>query len=129
VKPGSYPLLNSTYLTAPRYAHWIDFRTRTDGLDAAARDELKGVTIQTQVLTLASNRRGPSSTAIRREEACRSVVGQQDYEDGSGSRQAALPLMPDPRLLKTAAASSEAPSKKHSATSTIRRFVAEWQTC
>ena len=54
VKPGSHPLLNSTHLTAAKYAHCIDFRNRTDGLDAAALDELKGVAKQTQVLMLAA---------------------------------------------------------------------------
>jgi hypothetical protein len=50
----SHPLLNTTHLTADRFAKWIDVRKRTYGLDAAAIAVLKGVAIQTEVLTLAA---------------------------------------------------------------------------
>ena len=42
---------------------------------------------------------------------------------------AALPLMPDPTFTEDDRSEFGTPSKKHSATSTIRRFVAEWPTC
>lgn len=51
---GSHPLLDTIHLTAERFATWIDLRKRTDGLDAAVLDELRGAAIQTQVLTLGS---------------------------------------------------------------------------
>ena len=52
--PGrqGHDLLPTKHLTPERFARWIDLRTVSDGLDAAALDELKGVAIQTQVLAL-----------------------------------------------------------------------------
>jgi hypothetical protein len=47
-------LLPTKHLTPERFARWIDLRPVSDGLDAAALDELKGVTIQTQVLALSA---------------------------------------------------------------------------
>ena len=54
VPRGTHELLNSTHLTAERCARWIDFRRRSDALDAAAIDSSRGATIQTEVLTLAA---------------------------------------------------------------------------
>jgi ApeA N-terminal domain 1 len=54
VHSNSHELLNSTHLTADRFARWINFRSRSDALDAAAIDDLSGVAIQTAVLTLAA---------------------------------------------------------------------------
>lgn len=54
VPTGSHELLDADHLTPERCARWIDFRRISDGLDAAAIDDLKGVAIQTEVLTLAS---------------------------------------------------------------------------
>ncbi|EHB46422.1 HEPN domain-containing protein [Mycolicibacterium vinylchloridicum] len=51
---GTHELLGSPHLTADRVARWIDFRTRSGALDAAAIDARHGATVQTQVLTLAS---------------------------------------------------------------------------
>lgn len=51
---GTHELLNSPHLTADRFARWIDFRTRSGALDAAAIDNGHGATIQTEVLTLAA---------------------------------------------------------------------------
>jgi hypothetical protein len=44
-------LLATNHLTPARFAHWIDLRKTLEALDAAALDEMHGVTIQTQVLT------------------------------------------------------------------------------
>jgi hypothetical protein len=54
--PGrqGHNLLPTKHLTPERFARWIDLRPVSDGLDAAALDELKGVTIQTQVLALSA---------------------------------------------------------------------------
>jgi hypothetical protein len=54
--PGGHGhnLLPTKHLTPERFARWIDLRPMSDGLDAAALDELKGVTIQTQVLALSA---------------------------------------------------------------------------
>jgi hypothetical protein len=54
--PGQHGhnLLPTKHLTPERFARWIDLRPVSDGLDAAALDELKGVTIQTQVLALSA---------------------------------------------------------------------------
>src|SRR5262245_37509066 len=46
----SHNPLPTTHLTPGRFAQWIDLRTVSDGLDAAALDELKGKAIQTQAL-------------------------------------------------------------------------------
>ena len=51
---GRHELLSAGHLTAQRFARWIDFRGSSDALDAAAIDESSGVTIQTEVLTLAA---------------------------------------------------------------------------
>lgn len=51
---GTHELLNSPHLTADRFARWIDFRTRSGALDAAAIDSGHGATIETEVLTLAA---------------------------------------------------------------------------
>lgn len=51
---GTRELLDSTHLTAARFARWIDFRKRSGALDAAAVDSSHGTTIQTEVLTLAA---------------------------------------------------------------------------
>lgn len=53
-RKGSRELLGAEHLTPERYARWIDFRRVSDGLDAAALDDLSGVAIQTTVLALAS---------------------------------------------------------------------------
>lgn len=54
VKDASRPLLDTRHITAERFTTWIDFRRATQGLDAAVLDDLPGIAIQTQVLTLAS---------------------------------------------------------------------------
>lgn len=54
VPRGRHELLDTRHLTASRFAHWIDFRGRSDALDAAAIDNQRGVAIQTQVLTLSA---------------------------------------------------------------------------
>ncbi|ULP40049.1 hypothetical protein MJO55_28315 (plasmid) [Mycolicibacterium rufum] len=51
---GHHELFDASYLTPQRCAVWIDFRRRSNGLDAAALDDLTGVAIQTSVLTLAA---------------------------------------------------------------------------
>lgn len=53
-KNGGHPLLSTHHLTAEKFATWVDFRHKTQGLDAAALDDLPGVAIQTHVLTLGS---------------------------------------------------------------------------
>ena len=50
----SHELLSASPLSAGQYARWIDFRRRSDSLDAAAIDDLSGVAIQTAVLTLSA---------------------------------------------------------------------------
>lgn len=50
----THPLLSSGHLTADRFARWIDFRQRSDALDAAAIDDHRDAAIQTTVLTLAA---------------------------------------------------------------------------
>lgn len=54
VPTGRHELLDAIHLDAERCARWIDFRKRSDALDAAAIDEFRGVAIQTAVLTLAA---------------------------------------------------------------------------
>lgn len=49
-----YDLLEPSHLRADRFARWIDFRQRSDALDAAVIDNLGGVAIQTAVLTLSA---------------------------------------------------------------------------
>jgi hypothetical protein len=54
--PGQrgHDLLAANLLTPDRFARWIDLRTKSDGLEAAALDELNGAVIQIQVLALAA---------------------------------------------------------------------------
>lgn len=47
-------LLSTSHLSSERFARWIDFRKRSGALDAAAIDSFRGVSIQTEVLTLAA---------------------------------------------------------------------------
>ena len=54
VPTDRHELLDAIHLDAERCARWIDFRKRSDALDAAAIDEFRGVAIQTAVLTLAA---------------------------------------------------------------------------
>lgn len=54
VPTKTYNLLEPSHLRADRFARWIDFRRRSDALDAAAIDDLSEVSIQTAVLTLAA---------------------------------------------------------------------------
>lgn len=51
---GHHELFDASYLSPQRCAVWIDFRRRSNGLDAVAVDDLTGVAIQTAVLTLSS---------------------------------------------------------------------------
>lgn len=51
---GRHELFDASYLTPQRCALWIDFRRRSNGLDAVVVDDLTGVAIQTAVLTLAA---------------------------------------------------------------------------
>jgi ApeA N-terminal domain 1 len=50
----SHELLDASHLGADRCTRWIDFRKRSDALDAAAIDKLDGVAIQAAVLTFAA---------------------------------------------------------------------------
>jgi hypothetical protein len=47
-------LLSTSHLSSERFVRWIDFRKRSGALDAAAIDDFQGVSIQTEVLTLAA---------------------------------------------------------------------------
>lgn len=51
---GHHELFDASHLTPQRCALWIDFRRRSNGLDAVAVDDLRGIAIQTAVLTLAA---------------------------------------------------------------------------
>lgn len=51
---GHHELFDASYLTPERCALWIDFRQRSNGLDAVVVDDFSGVALQTAVLTLAS---------------------------------------------------------------------------
>ncbi len=54
LEDNRYPLLDPRHLTAEKFAARINFRTHTGGLDAAVVDDLGGVAVQAQVLTLCS---------------------------------------------------------------------------
>jgi hypothetical protein len=54
VSDSGSELLDAGHLTAERFARWIDFRSDSDGLDAAVIDNLDNVAIQTKVLAFAA---------------------------------------------------------------------------
>ncbi|TDK86066.1 hypothetical protein EI067_30370 [Mycobacterium paragordonae] len=54
VPSQTHELLDSRHLSADRFTRWVDFRRRSDALDAAAIDDHSGASIQTTVLTLAA---------------------------------------------------------------------------
>lgn len=54
VPTGHHELFDASFLTPERCALWVDFRRRSNGLDAVVVDDLTGVAIQTAVLTLAA---------------------------------------------------------------------------
>jgi hypothetical protein len=90
-------LLDTTHLTAARFARWIDFRKHSDGLDAAALDELEGAAVQTHVLALAAIAEGLHRRLFG--EAKRRVKGLSNNKIGKmrrAARDAALPLLTDP---------------------------------
>lgn len=98
VNQGGRSLLDTDHLTAAKFAHWIDFRARTDGLDAAALDELDGVAIQTQVLALAAVAEGLHRRLF---DGKRRIPGLSNNKIGKmrrAARGAALPLLPDPQF-------------------------------
>ena len=67
ISAGSHELLDANHLTPERCATWMEFRRTSDGLDAGALDDLRGVAIQTAVLTLASIAEGLHRRLYRNE--------------------------------------------------------------
>lgn len=87
----SHPLLNTTHLTADRFAKWIDVRKRTYGLDAAAIAVLEGVAIQTKVLTLAAVAEGLHRRLFDDEKKRVPALEPSDVKQARrAARQAAL---------------------------------------
>jgi hypothetical protein len=72
------------------------FRTRTEGLDAAALDELKGVAIQTQVLALAAVAEGLHRRLFEETKRVPSLSDNKIGKMRRAARQAALPVLTDP---------------------------------
>jgi hypothetical protein len=99
VKAGSHPLLTSDHLTAERFATWIDFRRETQGLDAAVLDELPGVAIQTQVLTLGSVAEGLHRRLFGEGEKRVDALSNKKMEKmRRAAREAVLALMSGPEF-------------------------------
>lgn len=86
----SHPLLNTTHLTADRFAKWIDLRKRTYGLDAAAIAVLEGVAIQTEVLTLAAIAEGLHRRLFDKKKRVPALEPNDVKKARRAARQAAL---------------------------------------
>ena len=97
VSLGRHPLLPTNSITAQHFTAWIDCRTETDGLDAAAIDELKGVAIQTQVLAQVAVAEGLHRRLFG--DSKRRVPGLSNGKIKAmrhAFRDAAMRLMPEP---------------------------------
>ena len=96
VESESDTLLDTTHLTAERFANWIDLRARTDALDAAAIDELDGVAIQTEVLTLGAIAEGLHHRLFDEKKRIPEFTDNHRDKTRRKARQAALELRTDP---------------------------------
>lgn len=99
VDGSSHPLLGTQHLTAEKFARWIDFRGKTQGLDAAVLDELPGVAIQTQVLTLGSVAEGLHRRLFGEDEKRVKGLSSKTIEKMRRlARHAALTKMTEPEF-------------------------------
>ena len=97
VNAGRGRLLDTTHLMAARFARWIDFRKHSDGLDAAALDELEGAAVHTQVLALVAITEGLHRRLFGEAKRRVKVLSNNKIEKmRRAARDAALPLMTDP---------------------------------
>ena len=95
VPTGSHELLDASYLSSDRCARWIDFRRRSNGLDAAAIDDLRGVAIQTAVLTLAAVAEGLHRRLYPDEKRVAALSRGDLKKAGEAARQAAITAVRD----------------------------------
>jgi hypothetical protein len=87
---GTRELLGTTHLTAERFAHWIDFRWRSGALDAAAIDSSRGVSIHTEVLTLAAVAEGLHRRLFEEKKRVPALSTDDIAQARRAARQAAL---------------------------------------
>jgi hypothetical protein len=90
VSKRNRPLFEAGAITAEQFAAWIDLRALTDGLDAAAIDDLDGVAIQTQVLALASIAEGLHRRLFEDRRRVASLAPTQTRQLRRAAREAAL---------------------------------------
>lgn len=93
VPRGTRELLDSTHLSAERFAHWIDFRWRSGALDAAAIDGFRGVSIHTEVLTLAAVAEGLHRRLFEEKKRVPALSTDDIAQARRAARQAALDLV------------------------------------
>ena len=86
----SHPLLDTTHLTADRFAKWIDVRKRTSRLDAAAITVLDGISIEAQVLTLAAVAEGLHRKLFDEQKRVPALEPSDVKKARRAARQAAL---------------------------------------
>lgn len=99
VSSGSHPLLGTQHLSAEKFATWVDFRSETQGLDAAVLDDLPGVAIQTHVLTLGSVAEGLHRRLFgENEKRVKGLSGNKIDKMRSLAREAALTKMTAPEF-------------------------------
>ncbi len=97
VAEPSHILLDTRYLTAKRFATWIDFRSETQGLDAAVVDSLQGATLEAQVLTLVAVAEGLHRRLFRdKNRRVTSLSDSKIKKMCRRARNAALPEMDGP---------------------------------
>ncbi|RIS51807.1 HEPN domain-containing protein [Mycobacteroides abscessus] len=86
----SHELLPARLISPQQYAAWIDFRRTTDGLDAAAIDQLTGVAIQTEVLALAAIAEGLHQRIYDADKRIPALSANDTQQARRAARQAAL---------------------------------------
>jgi hypothetical protein len=89
----SHPLLDTTHLTADRFAKWIGVRKRTFGLDAAAIAVLDGIAVEAQVLTLAAVAEGLHRKLFDEQKRVRALEPSDVKKARRAARHAALDRM------------------------------------
>jgi ApeA N-terminal domain 1 len=88
-------LLSTSHLSSERFVRWIDFRKRSGALDAAAIDDFQGVSIQTEVLTLAAVAEGLHRRIFDGRKRVPAISTEDLAETRRAARGAALACLRD----------------------------------
>jgi len=88
-------LLSTSHLSSERFVRWIDLRKRSGALDAAAIDDFQGVSIQTEVLTLAAVAEGLHRRIFDGRKCVPAISTEDLAETRRAARGAALACLRD----------------------------------